>query len=151
MPKHIYLTEVSLLGVVSHNENDVKLLARLMRAEAEGDGQLGMLLVGNVGINRVLANCLDFKNIRSIEDMVFQFPGGFEATQKSYFYQPAREVDIKLARRAINGERFVPATKSLWFYNAFDQDCRAQWYGQWNTGRYKAHCFYQPLDSEKCY
>ena len=37
------------------------LLARLMRAEAEGDGQLGMLLVGNVGVNRVLADCLDFK------------------------------------------------------------------------------------------
>ena len=75
-----------IIGVVAHNEKEVKLLARLMRAEAEGEGELGMLMVGNVGINRVLANCLDFVNIRTIEQMVFQRPGGFEATLYSYFY-----------------------------------------------------------------
>ena len=37
-----------------------------MRAEAVGEGNLGMLMVGNVGINRVIGNCLDFKNITSI-------------------------------------------------------------------------------------
>ena len=68
------------ISVVAHNEKEVKLLARLMRAEAESEGELGMLMVGNVGINRVLANCLDFKNIRTIEQMVFQRPGGFEST-----------------------------------------------------------------------
>lgn len=139
------------IAVVRYNEQEVKLLARLMRAEAEGDGDLGMLLVGNVGINRVRARCLDFTNINSIETMVFQRPGGFEATLKGYFYQAARQHDIKLARRVIAGERFVPATTALWFYNPFDQGCRAQWYGQWNSGRYKSHCFYQPLESENCY
>ena len=54
------------MAVVKHNNEETKLLARLMRAEAEGEGELGMLMVGNVGINRVLANCLDFKNIRTI-------------------------------------------------------------------------------------
>lgn len=49
------------MGVIAHNEEDVKLLARLMRAEAEGEGQQGMLMVGNVGVNRVRGNCLDFK------------------------------------------------------------------------------------------
>ena len=58
-------------------------------------------MVGNVGINRVLANCLDFTNITSIQQMVFQSPGGFEATQYPYFYQAAREVDIRLAQRVI--------------------------------------------------
>ena len=93
------------ISIVAHNEKEVKLLARLMRAEAEGEGELGMLMVGNVGINRVLANCLDFRNIRTIEQMVFQRPGGFESTLYSYFYQPARSVDIKLARRSIKGEK----------------------------------------------
>ena len=74
------------ISVVAHNEKEVKLLARLMRAEAESEGELGMLMVGNVGINRVLANCLDFKNIRTVEQMVFQRPGGFESTLYSYFY-----------------------------------------------------------------
>jgi len=139
------------MAVVAHNEKEVKLLARLMRAEAESDGQQGMLLVGNVGVNRVLARCLDFVDIRTITDMVYQRPGGFEATLYSYFYQPARSIDVQLARRCLNGERFVPAERALWFYAAGDQDCRAQWYGQWNTGRFKSHCFYAPLESENCY
>ncbi len=139
------------MAVIAHNSKEVDLLARLMRAEAEGEGQLGMLLVGNVGVNRVRGNCLDFKNIRTLSQMVYQSPGGFEATQKSYFYQPARDIDRRLARRAINGERFVPATTALWFYNPFDQPCQAQWWGQWNSGRFKNHCFYQPLESENCY
>ncbi|WP_442916955.1 cell wall hydrolase [Lysinibacillus sp. 54212] len=118
-----------------------------MRAEAEGDGQLGMLMVGNVGINRVRADCLDFRDIRSIEDMVYQRPGGFEATQKGYFYQRARQMDIDLAKRVINGERFHPATRSLWFFRP-QGNCPAQWYGQWNTGRYKAHCFFSPTEQD---
>lgn len=139
------------MAVIAHNTKEVDLLARLMRSEAEGEGQLGMLLVGNVGVNRVRANCLDFTNIRTITQMVYQSPGGFEATQKSYFYQPAREIDRRLARRTIRGERFVPATTALWFYNPFDQPCRPQWYGQWNAGRFKSHCFYQPVESENCF
>lgn len=139
------------MAVVKHTNEEVKLLARLMRAEAEGEGQLGMLLVGNVGVNRVRANCLDFKNINTIESMVFQSPGGFEATQKGYFYQAARDIDIRLAKRIIQGERFTPAQTALWFYNPQGADCRAQWFGQWNSGRYKNHCFYQPLESENCY
>lgn len=114
-----------------------------MRAEAEGDGQLGMLLVGNVGVNRVRSGCLDFNDIRNLQDMVFQSPGGFEATTKSYFYQRARELDRKLARRVVNGERFTPGERSLWFFMPVG-DCPAQWYNQWNTGRFKSHCFFSP-------
>ena len=93
------------MAIIKATEEEVKLLARLMRAEAEGEGKLGMLMVGNVGVNRVRANCLDFKKINTVEKMVFQRPGGFEATLFSYFYQPARSVDIKLARRVIKGEQ----------------------------------------------
>lgn len=136
------------MTVVQSTANDVSLLARLMRAEAEGDGQLGMLLVGNVGVNRVLGNCLDFNNIRTISQMVFQSPGGFEATQKGYFYQAARTQDKRLAKRVLNGERFHPATNALWFFQPSGA-CPAQWYDQWNSGRFKAHCFFQPT-AEDC-
>lgn len=138
------------LSVVNHNEADVKLLARLMRAEAEGEGQLGMLMVGNVGINRVRANCLDFRDINTISNMVFQRPGGFEATLFGYFYQAARSIDVRLARRVIKGERFNPATTALYFYST-QGGCQAQWFGQWNSGKYKSHCFYSPVESENCY
>ncbi|MCA1055047.1 cell wall hydrolase [Rossellomorea aquimaris] len=135
------------MGVIPYNEKEVKLLARLMRAEAEGDGELGMLMVGNVGVNRVRAKCLDFKNISSLQKMVFQNPGGFEATQKGYFYQRAREKDISLARKTIKGSRYHPAEYSLWFFRP-EGGCPGQWYNQSNSGRYKAHCFFVPTRAD---
>ncbi|MDC3416812.1 cell wall hydrolase [Aquibacillus salsiterrae] len=135
------------MAVIQHTEEDVKLLARLMRAEAEGDGELGMLMVGNVGVNRVLGDCSDFTKIRNLREMVFQSPGGFEATQKGYFYQRARKQDIDLARKVINGQKQNPASNSLWFFRP-EGSCPAQWFGQWNSGRYKSHCFFNPTESE---
>ena len=70
------------MAVIKTNANDRKLLARLIRAEAEGEGELGMLLVANVCVNRVRVGCLDFVDIHSIERMVWQSPGGFEAVRK---------------------------------------------------------------------
>lgn len=135
------------MGVIPYTENEIALLARLMRAEAEGDGKTGMLLVGNVGVNRVKGNCLDFRPITSLQKMIFQSPGGFEATQKGYFYQRARDVDIELARRVLRGERFDPGRNALWFFRPTG-DCPNQWYNQANTGRYKAHCFFAPSQAD---
>lgn len=132
------------MAVVRANLNDTRLLARLIRAEAESDGKLGMLLVGNVGVNRIRANCLDFKGIRSMSQMVYQSPGGFEATQKGYFYQRARSRDVRLARQVIQGSRFVPANYSLWFFNPFGRSCPPKWFNQFNSGKYKSHCFFAP-------
>lgn len=139
------------MAVVKYNDAEVKLLARLIRAEAEGEGNQGMLMVGNVGVNRVRASCLDFKSITSISQMVYQHPGGFESTLYGYFYQAARTNEINLAKKVIKGETFHPATRALWFYNAGNADCSSQWYNQWNSGRYKSHCFYSPVESENCY
>jgi N-acetylmuramoyl-L-alanine amidase len=136
------------MAVIQAPESHVKLLARLMRAEAEGDGQMGMLLVGNVGVNRVIANCLDFEGIRNLQQMVFQSPGGFEAVLMPYFYQPARQQDIRLARKAIQGQRFDPAKRALWFFRPTGE-CPATWFNQTHSGRYKSHCFYIP-DASEC-
>ncbi|WLV24248.1 cell wall hydrolase [Aciduricibacillus chroicocephali] len=136
------------MAVIKYTDKGISTLARLLRAEAEGEGNLGMLMVGNVGVNRILSNCLDFKGLRTIDQMVFQSPGGFEATQKGYFYQRARESEKKLARRVANGARFHPATNSLWYFRPDAPNCPAQWYGQWNSGKYKAHCFFNPTQTE---
>lgn len=135
------------MAVIKANSEHVKLLARLMRAEAEGEGDLGMLMVGNVGVNRVRANCLDFKNIRNLQQMVFQRPGGFEATIKGYFYQRAREAEIRLARKVIRGERQHPASFALWFFRPSGA-CPSQWYNQAHAGRFKAHCFFVPSGND---
>ena len=83
------------------------MLARLLRAEAEGTQ--GMMMVGNVGINRIRANCSDFVGLRTIPQMIYQ-PHAFEAVTHGYFYQRAREREKRLARRAVQGERIWPST-----------------------------------------
>jgi len=135
------------MAVVATRSSDIDLLARLLRAEAEGEGQKGMLLVGNVGINRIRGNCSDFKGIRTVPQMVFQ-PHAFEATTKGYFYQRARDVERRLARRAVNGERQWPAKFSLWYFRP-PGDCPPTWYNQPLVARFKLHCFYEPT-AETC-
>ena len=71
--------------LIKYNNKELDLCARLMRAEALAEGELAMLMVGNVIVNRAIANCLDFKNIRSISDVVYQKPGGFVGTNSQLF------------------------------------------------------------------
>ena len=60
------------MPLIPYNESDVDLLARLIRAEAEGEGRQGEQLVGCVVVNRVFCDCLDFKQLRSVRDAVYQ-------------------------------------------------------------------------------
>ncbi|NIK13132.1 cell wall hydrolase [Alkalibacillus almallahensis] len=132
---------------VAYTEKDVDIIARLMRAEAVGEGRLGMLMVGNVIINRTRANCLDFEDLRSIRDVIFQIQGGnysFEAVQEgNLFYQSAREAEKRLARQVIEYWRQQPAKYALWYFNPYGE-CPPTWFGQPITGRYKQHCYYEP-------
>ncbi|GIN21272.1 MAG TPA: cell wall hydrolase [Bacillus bacterium] len=134
------------MAVVKARTSDIDLLARLLRAEAEGEGIQGMLLVGNVGVNRIRANCSDFVGLRTIPQMVYQ-PHAFEAVTHGYFYQRTRESERRLARRTVQGERFWPAKYSLWYFRPTG-DCPATWYDQPLVGRYKLHCFYEPTGEE---
>ena len=131
--------------VVKYNQKELELLARLMRAEALGEGNLGMLMVGNVGINRVIANCLTFKDITTIYDMIFQSPGGFSGTKSNLSYGNPTEKEKSLAMRVIRGEYYYPATNALWFYApSSGSSCSSSWWDQEFAGRYKNHCFYKP-------
>lgn len=131
--------------VIKYTEKELELLARLMRAEAVGEGNLGMLMVGNVGVNRVLANCLTFKDITSLSNMIFQNPGGFSGTSSSLFYGNPTALEKSLATRVIRGEYYHPATNALWFYAPSSGDsCKSSWWDQSLAGRYKNHCFYKP-------
>lgn len=131
--------------IVKYTNKELELLARLMRAEATGEGNLGMLMVGNVGINRVLANCLTFKNITTISKMIFQSPGGFSGSSSPLFYGNPTELEKSLARRVIRGEYYYPATNALWFYAPSNNEpCKQTWWDQKLSGRYKNHCFYAP-------
>lgn len=129
--------------IIKYTDKERDILARLMRAEALGEGGLGMLMVGNVVVNRVLADCLTFKNINSLTKAIYQNPGGFSGTNSSLFTSSPTTKERDLANRVLRGEYYYPATNSLWFY-ATGNTCRSTWYGQQLVGKYKKHCFYQP-------
>ncbi len=133
------------MSIISYNSKERTLLAKLMRAEALGEGNLGMLMVGNVIINRALADCLTFKNIRTITDVVYQSPGGFTGVNSSLFAGNPTSKELELADRILRGEYYHPATNALWFYApSGNENCLTYWYDQRNSGRYKNHCFYIP-------
>lgn len=133
------------MAFISYTSKERDLLARLMRAEALGEGNLGMLMVGNVGVNRVIGDCLDFIPLRSVEQMVFQSPGGFVGVNSPLFYGNPTALEKNLANRVLRGEDYHPATNALWFYAPKTGEvCTATWFSQANSGRYKNHCFYQP-------
>ncbi len=131
--------------LIKYNTKELELLARLMRAEAVGEGNLGMLMVGNVGVNRIISDCLDFKDIHTISDMIYQTPGGFSGKDSPLFFSSPTTKQKQLAERVLRGEYFHPATNSLWFYAPTQNTaCKSTLYNQNLAGRYKNHCFYEP-------
>ncbi len=135
--------------LINYTQKELELLARIMRAEALAEGNLGMLMVGNVVVNRSIANCLTFKNIRSITDAIYQ-KNQFAGTQSSLFQASPTALEKDLAQRALRGEYYYPATHALWFYApAKNTSCQQTWYDQRLSGRYKNHCFYRP-DAGEC-
>lgn len=133
------------MSIIKHSTKEKELLARLMRAEAIGEGNLGMLMVGNVAVNRALANCLTFSDIRTITDVVYQSPGGFSGSTSPLFFSNPTTKELELSERVLNGEYYYPATNALWFYAPSNgENCKTYWWDQKNSGKYKSHCFYVP-------
>ena len=134
---------------ILYNDSDVDLLARIMKAEALGEGEEGMLMVGNVVVNRVVANCDVFKDTRTISEVVYQ-KNAFSGVGQPLFNQPVNAKEKELALRNIDGYRIEPATNALWFKNPGSYvSCPQQFYGEL-SGRYKNHCFYAPGAKLNC-
>ena len=137
------------MAIIKTNSKERDLLARLMRAEAVGEGDLGMLMVGNVVVNRGISNCLTFKNVRTISEVAYQNPGGFSGVDSPLFFSNPTSAERALADRVIRGEYYHPATNALWFYApARGTNCASTWWDQTLAGRYKNHCFYRPNSGE---
>lgn len=126
-----------------YTDKELDLLARLMRAEALGEGDLGMLMVGNVVSNRIIGDCLDFLNIRSVTDAIYQ-ANQFAGTKSPLFYGSSTTLEKNLANRVLRGDTFFPSTHALWFYTPGTEPCKTLWYNQQLSGKYKNHCFYVP-------
>lgn len=134
--------------IIEYTTKERELLARIMRAEALAEGDLGMLMVGNVVVNRALVKCLTFKNISTIEQAIYQ-PNQFVGTTSSLFEASPTTLEKNLADRILKGEYYHPATHALWFYAPKKgESCKSTWYTQPLAGRYNNHCFYRPNQGE---
>ncbi len=129
--------------LINYTTKEMELLARIMRAEALAEGELGMLMVGNVVVNRVVADCYTFTNIDSITDAIYQ-KNQFAGINGSLFQASPTTTEKRLAERVLRGEYYHPATHSLWFYAPGNASCKSEWYSQPYAGKYKGHCFYRP-------
>ena len=130
--------------LINYSKKELDLCARIMRAEALAEGDLGMLMVGNVVVNRTIANCLDFKDTRTITDVIYQ-KNQFRGTKSSLFQSSSTTKEKDLARRVLKGEYYHPATNALYFYAPkTNEKCKKTWFNQNYAGRYKNHCFYEP-------
>lgn len=130
--------------IITYTSEERNILARIMRAEALSDGNLGMLMVGNVVVNRVLVDCYTFKDIKTIKGAVYQ-EKQFAGIDNHLFYAAATTKELELADKVLKGKYYHPATNALWFYSPLkDQNCLPTWYEQKLSGRYKSHCFYIP-------
>lgn len=101
---------------IAYNDSEIELLARLIKSEALGEGEEGMLLVGNVVVNRVAAVCDVFRNVVTITEAVYQ-KNAFAGVDTPLFNGPVNTKEKELALRTIQGYRNYPATYSLWFKN----------------------------------
>ena len=134
---------------INYTDKEAELLARTMRAEALNEGELGMLMVGNVIANRVVANCYIFKNTRTISDVIYQ-KNQFSGINSPLFQAKPTALEKRLAERILRGEDYYPATHALWFYapQNSEENCIPNWYNQNLAGKYKSHCFYKPNPGE---
>lgn len=114
-----------------------------------GEGNFGMLLVGNVVINRVVANCDVFRNTRTITEVIYQ-KNAFEGITTPLFNGNANTKLRELALKNIKGYRAEPANRALWYRNpGSNTPCSSQFYGRF-SGKYKQHCFYNPTSDLGC-
>jgi len=134
---------------IKHTTKEVNTLARLIKAEAVGEGNQGMLLVGNVVVNRVVAKCSNFRKTNTLTKVIFQ-KNAFEGTKSRLFQTGFTSTQKRLAQRAVNSWRGHPATNALFFYGpGKNRKGKNTFYGPY-IGRYKNHCFYRLKNMSKC-
>ena len=124
------------MGVIAYNEADVKLLARLMRAEAEGEGQQGMLMVGNVGVNRVRGNCLDFKKYVIYVKWCIKILVVLRQRKKDIL-STCKRTGYRFSKANDSRTTFLACKFCLMVFRP-EGPCPPTWYNQQNSGRFKS-------------
>lgn len=123
------------LGASSYSEEDVRLLARLIDAEARGEPYQGKVAVGAVVINRVR----DPRFPNTIREVIYE-PRQFYAEGIPKFPNPSAE-SLRAAQAAARGED--PTGGALFFYNPDKAVTTSWWASRTRKVRIGNHVFSQ--------
>nr|WP_273326265.1 cell wall hydrolase [Vallitalea guaymasensis] len=139
-----------------------ELLARIIKCEAGGEGEIGMKAVATVVMNRVHAAEGEYQRVNQgdLRKVIFQ-PGQFDcvrsvlggvANPQTIWASPPEQIHYDIADWALAGNKLYNIGTTLWYMNPFDPQCPP--YFPYNeTGIYNSrirkHCFFDPTDLYK--
>ncbi|HHU90734.1 MAG TPA: cell wall hydrolase [Clostridiaceae bacterium] len=134
-----------------------EIFARIIRCEAEGEGDNGMKAVATVVMNRVHIPYGEYQRVcqgdlRRVIMQPDQFTcvkeivAGQYNPQNIYNMTPL-QVHYDIADWALSGNKSLAVNDCLWYYNPFSPDC-AVYFPVNRSGVYHnrvaQHCFYTP-------
>lgn len=97
-------------GQSQNSDSNLRLLARIISAEARGEPYTGQVAVGAVVLNRVAHPSFP----DTISGVIYQ-PGAFTAVVDGNFQQPVTDSAYKAAQDAMNG--WDPSGGAIYYYN----------------------------------
>ncbi len=139
-----------------------EMLARMIRCEAESEGDTGQKAVATVIMNRVHVPYGEYfrenqGDLRKVLLQPFQFTCAMTVVnsevnaQNIYNITPTAE-HYAVADWALSGNKLWNIPLSLWYYNPFSVNCETYFprnrNGIINT-RIQQHCFYDPTEQYK--
>jgi len=121
---------------------EFEYLSKLVQAEADGEDDIGKILVVNVIMNRLHSNCRDFGRVNTIKDVINQ-PNQFQPMRNGAFKRAIVSESTKDAvNRALNGEDY--SNGATFFRRARDK------HGTWHMNAlnhlftHGGHAFFKP-------
>jgi N-acetylmuramoyl-L-alanine amidase len=141
--------------------NNRELFARVIKCEAEGEGENGMRAVATTIMNRVNVPYGEYQrvgqgNIRTIMLQPNQFDcievtKDGKSTIRNVFTTPPDDIHFEIADWALGGGKFFGISNSLWYLNP-PGEC-AGYFPPNKSGKYfttvNQHCFYSPTPKYK--
>jgi N-acetylmuramoyl-L-alanine amidase len=105
-------TQIASMEISKFTEDEIDLLARLVRAEAQTEPFEGKIAVACVVLNRVESS--QFPD--TIKEVIYQ-RGQFQPVSNGEINEPADEESIAAVKEALSDQRNLVPESSLFFYN----------------------------------
>ena len=136
---------------------DRELFARILKCEAEGEGENGMKAVATIIMNRVHVADGEYQRVnqgslRSVIEQPYQFTCMLtevygQANLQNVYNMAPEQIHYDIADWALSGNVLTDVAPCLWYYNPFSPLCENEFPRNGSGSlfnRINEHCFYQP-------